>query len=64
MFNGRYVPFLADIFNIAPLDWNDWMIVLAFSVPVIIIDEILKAVGRADSARQRRAAAAKRHRLE
>lgn len=41
-----YVPFLASMFNISPLDLNDWMIVLAWSFPVIIIDELLKFVGR------------------
>ena len=42
-----YVPVLAQVFSIVPLTWNDWMVVLAFSFPVILIDEILKAVGRA-----------------
>eukprot|EP00466_Bigelowiella_natans_P012667 jgi/Bigna1/46678/estExt_Genewise1.C_60163 len=41
-----YVPFLAKIFQIAPLDFQDWMIVLAWSLPVILIDEVLKFVGR------------------
>merc|ERR1719478_36259 len=42
-----YVPFLAQVFSIVPLTFNDWMVVLAFSFPVILIDECLKAVGRA-----------------
>ena len=42
-----YVPALADLFNIFPLDFKDWMICLAFAAPVILIDEVLKAVGRA-----------------
>jgi len=42
-----YVPFLADIFSIVPLTVNDWIVVTAFSFPVILIDEGLKAVGRA-----------------
>uniref|UniRef100_A0A7S4EYK7 P-type Ca(2+) transporter n=1 Tax=Chrysotila carterae TaxID=13221 RepID=A0A7S4EYK7_CHRCT len=41
-----YVPFLAQVFSITPLSYNDWILVLAFSFPVIIIDEALKAVGR------------------
>jgi len=41
-----YVPFMASIFEIVPLSWNDWIVVLAFSFPVIIIEEILKALGR------------------
>ena len=44
-----YVEFLADIFNVKALDFNEWMLVLAFSIPVIFIDEILKAVGRSMS---------------
>jgi Ca2+-transporting ATPase len=41
-----YVPFLANIFDIVPLTMGDWYLVLLFSFPVIIIDEILKLVGR------------------
>ena len=42
-----YVPTLATIFSIVPLTWNDWMLTLAFSFPVILIDEVLKLIGRA-----------------
>lgn len=41
-----YVDFLADMFNVTPLDTNEWLVVLAFSLPVILIDEVLKFVGR------------------
>jgi Ca2+-transporting ATPase len=41
-----YVPWLATIFSIVPLTWNDWMLTLVFSFPVIIIDEVLKFFGR------------------
>ncbi|GMH43584.1 hypothetical protein BSKO_11506 [Bryopsis sp. KO-2023] len=41
-----YVPFLADIFSIVPLSLNEWLLVLLFSLPVVIIDEILKFFGR------------------
>lgn len=41
-----YVPVLATIFSIVPLTLNDWLLVLAFSFPVIIVDEALKLVGR------------------
>jgi len=41
-----YVPFMASIFSICPLTVEDWIIVFYFSFPVIIIDEVLKFVGR------------------
>lgn len=41
-----YIPFLAKIFAVCPLDAHDWMLVLMFSFPVILIDEVLKFVGR------------------
>ncbi|XP_076911173.1 calcium-transporting ATPase 4, endoplasmic reticulum-type-like [Bidens hawaiensis] len=41
-----YVPFLAQVFGIVPLSVNEWMLVLAVALPVILIDEILKFVGR------------------
>jgi len=41
-----YVPMMADIFFVSPLDWNEWMLVLKFSAPVILIDEVLKFVSR------------------
>jgi len=41
-----YVDVLAQIFRVKPLDFQEWMLVLYFSVPVIIIDEILKFFGR------------------
>lgn len=47
-----YVDFLADMFNVTPLDWNEWMVVMGFSLPVIIIDEILKFVGRGMSEKE------------
>ncbi|CAE7477053.1 ECA4 [Symbiodinium natans] len=41
-----YVPFLAKVFAVCPLDWHDWVLVMAFSFPVILVDEILKFFGR------------------
>jgi len=41
-----YVPVLADVFDIVPLTYGDWKLVFWFSFPVILIDEVLKLVGR------------------
>ncbi|KAI8469125.1 MAG: hypothetical protein J3K34DRAFT_454251 [Monoraphidium minutum] len=42
-----YVPPLAAIFSIVPLSLAEWGLVLAFALPVILLDEILKMLGRA-----------------
>ncbi|KAJ1416905.1 P-type ATPase [Sesbania bispinosa] len=44
-----YVPFLAQVFGIVPLSFNEWLLVLVVAFPVVIIDEILKLVGRCTS---------------
>uniref|UniRef100_A0A7S3KDR2 Calcium-transporting ATPase n=1 Tax=Euplotes crassus TaxID=5936 RepID=A0A7S3KDR2_EUPCR len=41
-----YIPFFADIFGTASMTGYDWIITLAFSAPVILIDEILKVFAR------------------
>jgi Ca2+-transporting ATPase len=41
-----YVPILAETFSIVPLDITEWLLVTYFSVAVILIDEILKFIGR------------------
>eukprot|EP00775_Hariotina_reticulata_P011517 gene11517-11660_t len=41
-----YVPFLAEVFNIVPLSCNEWLLVMLFALPVVLIDEILKLLGR------------------
>ena len=41
------MPFLAGIFNIVPLTWPEWQLVLLWSAPVIVIDEVLKMLARA-----------------
>ena len=45
-FTILYIPPLATIFSVAPLSWREWKIVFAFSFPVIVIDEVLKLIGR------------------
>jgi len=41
-----YVDFFANMFKVKPLDYKEWILVFAFSFPVIIIDEFLKTIGR------------------
>lgn len=41
-----YTPFLARVFNVTPLDKHDWFAVLLWSLPVILIDEVLKVLGK------------------
>uniref|UniRef100_A0A0G4F8M6 P-type sodium-transporting ATPase4 n=1 Tax=Chromera velia CCMP2878 TaxID=1169474 RepID=A0A0G4F8M6_9ALVE len=43
-----YVPFLSEAFGVVPLGLHDWAGVLAWSLPVIVIDEALKAFARND----------------
>ncbi len=48
-----YIPILASIFGIAPLDFKEWLIVIMFSLPVIVIDEIMKFFCRLFSGKRR-----------
>merc|ERR1712226_720834 len=48
-----YIPVLAKIFAVCPLDWHDWVLVMIFSFPVIIIDEVLKFFGRQQNSRKK-----------
>jgi len=41
-----YVPFLNKIFSIYYMNAHEWMLVFAFSIPVNLIDEVLKVFGR------------------
>merc|ERR1712070_1236937 len=41
-----YVPFMAALFQLQPLDMEEWKWVLIFSVPVLLLDEALKFVSR------------------
>merc|ERR1739844_231511 len=41
-----HVEFLAVVFQITPLSFAQWMVVMKFSLPVILLDELLKWVAR------------------
>ncbi|KAG8391970.1 hypothetical protein BUALT_Bualt01G0242800 [Buddleja alternifolia] len=41
-----YVPFLANVFGVVPLSLNEWILVVLVSAPVVLLDEVLKFVGR------------------
>jgi Ca2+-transporting ATPase len=55
-----HVSWMADLFSIVPLTWPEWQLVLLFSFPVILIDEVLKAVGRSMERSRRAEVAAER----
>jgi len=50
-----YIDSMNDVFSITPLSVNEWKLVMAFSFPVILIDEVLKFVGRQINKRERAA---------
>lgn len=39
-----YIPFFTALFQITPLNWAEWQMVLYLSLPVLAIDEVLKFV--------------------
>lgn len=41
-----YIPFFAKVFGIVPLSFSEWLLVLAVAFPVVLIDEVLKFIGR------------------
>jgi len=49
-----YVPMFATVFGIVPLSIEEWKLVLLLAFPVILIDEVLKLVGRIRNASQQR----------
>ncbi len=44
-----YIPFFGDIFATDPLTRNDWLLTLALSAPVILLDEFVKIFARAET---------------
>lgn len=41
-----YLPALAEVFHVAPLSLADWALVLAFGLPVLVVEEMRKAIVR------------------
>lgn len=46
-FGLLYTPVLQGVFGIVPLNMDEWYVVLAWSAPIIAIDEVLKFIERA-----------------
>jgi len=42
-----YTPVLQGVFGIVPLSWEEWKVVIGWSAPIILIDEVLKFFERA-----------------
>lgn len=55
-----YVPVLASIFGIVPLNSNEWLFVFVLAFPVILIDELLKFIGRRMTINERQLALSKK----
>lgn len=47
-----YVPFFNDVFSIHAMTAYEWGLVMAFSLPVLVVDEILKHFGRMKNKRE------------
>ncbi|KAJ1813518.1 hypothetical protein LPJ56_003386, partial [Coemansia sp. RSA 2599] len=41
-----YIPFFNTIFSVAPLTWIEWRAILFISMPIILVDEVLKWYAR------------------
>jgi Ca2+-transporting ATPase len=41
-----YWPPLANVFGLAPLNAAEWRVVAAFALPVVLLEEVLKYIGR------------------
>jgi len=41
-----YVPFFEGVFGTVPLSKNDWILIIVFTFPVIIVGELLKIIAR------------------
>merc|ERR1719421_402939 len=50
-----YIPFMTEIFQLVPLNSLEWTWVMYFSGPVILMDEVLKFIGRQSAASKQKA---------
>ena len=41
-----YVPSFSPLFDVVPLSFDEWALVILYALPVILIDEVLKLLGR------------------
>ncbi|KAJ1882245.1 hypothetical protein LPJ57_001062 [Coemansia sp. RSA 486] len=41
-----YIPFFNTVFSVAPLAWEEWKAILVISMPIILVDEVLKWFAR------------------
>ena len=48
-----YIPFFNRIFGIVPLDLSEWILVIIFSFPVVLLDELIKLYVRTTSNRRK-----------
>jgi magnesium-transporting ATPase (P-type) len=39
-----YVPFLQEIFSTAPIGWKDWAALIVIPIPVVLLEEMRKAI--------------------
>jgi Ca2+-transporting ATPase len=46
---AMYVPTISGIMGLSPLTQKEWLVVLQFSLPILLVEEVLKAVGRSVS---------------
>lgn len=54
-----YVPVFSTLFSLQPLGWTEWQAVILISLPVLLIDEVLKYASRRMNARNRTAVKSK-----
>ena len=57
------LPALGESFGMVPLSTDDWVTVLCWALPILLVDEVLKAVGRYINSEERKAKRAARQRM-